>query len=42
MKKNNGYNSVDPKESAWKLFEKTGDTTFYRLYKKLEQIDKGE
>lgn len=36
MKKNNDFDFVDPAESAWKLFEKTGDTNYYRLYKKLK------
>lgn len=29
----NNYNN--PKEMAWKLFARTGNVTFYHLYKKL-------
>lgn len=29
-----------PKDSAWELFEKTGKTGYYMLYKKLSEEDK--
>ncbi|MBP5686462.1 MAG: YqzL family protein [Clostridia bacterium] len=30
-----GFDFTDPAESAWKLFEKTGNVNYYMLYKNL-------
>ena len=30
-----GFDFTDPEESAWKLFEKTGNVNYYMLYKNL-------
>jgi hypothetical protein len=32
---NKGVPDVDPAEAAWELFEKTGNLSYYLLYKKL-------
>lgn len=34
MKKDE-FDFTDPAESAWKLFEKTGNVNYYMLYKNL-------
>lgn len=35
MKKD--FSSLRPEESAWALFEKTGEISYYLLYKKLKE-----
>lgn len=30
-------NLLNPEESAWALFEKTGEISYYLLYKKLKE-----
>ena len=35
MKKRGGNNNDTPAELAWKNFEKTGNVSYYLLYKKL-------
>lgn len=29
-------NPIDPAEAAWQMFEKTGNLSYYLLYKKLK------
>ena len=40
MKNKNGFkgfsNEVNPAETAWEMFEKTGNLSYYLLYKKLK------
>ncbi len=33
--KTKGFDTLNPAESAWKLFEATGEVSYYLLYKKL-------
>ncbi len=33
--KNNDFDFKDPADSAWKMFEKTGNINYYLLYKNL-------
>lgn len=35
MEKNKNHNYVDKADSYWKLFEKTGNISFYLLYKRI-------
>lgn len=37
--KNKNNKAKNPEKIAWELFEKTGNPTYYRLYKKLKGID---
>ena len=37
MKKNDGFDFNRPEDSAWNLFEKTGEISYYLLYKKLTE-----
>ncbi len=30
-------NLLNPEDSAWRLFEKTGEISYYLLYKKLKE-----
>ena len=34
--KKNATPDIDPAEAAWALFEKTGNLSYYLLYKKLK------
>ncbi len=33
--KNDGFDFKNPADSAWELFEKTGNVSYYLLYKSL-------
>ena len=33
----NGFDFENPADSAWELFEKTGNISYYLLYKKLTE-----
>lgn len=35
MKNDNGKGLGEPADSAWAMFEKTGNPSYYMLYKKL-------
>lgn len=32
-----GFDFTRPEDSAWELFEKTGEISYYLLYKKLKE-----
>lgn len=36
MKEKDGLGLGSPKDTAWRLFEKTGDINYYLLYKNLK------
>lgn len=37
MKDFDGFDFKNPEDSAWELFEKTGNVSYYMLYKKLKK-----
>lgn len=37
MKKKDVFEEIDPAASAWGMFEKTGNLSYYLLYKKLTE-----
>lgn len=41
MGKNKNHNYVDKADSIWKLFEKTGNISFYLLYKRITDNGSG-
>ena len=34
-----GFDFYNPADSAWKMFERTGDVSYYLLYKRLTEKD---